>query len=150
MKIPVWLYNWGFRWLHRHDDHVRVRQDGEKCGGWPSWTAHNGALQAENVALRAELAEARKVTSAMVERGAAAVARTITSVMVKRGARAVARKVTSAMVERGAIAMARMCGLDINDPTLSQDVKDGFLPHYQELARVTLEEALNPGNNEEV
>lgn len=30
MRIPAWLYNLVFRWLHKHDDHVRVWQDGEK------------------------------------------------------------------------------------------------------------------------
>lgn len=33
MRLPVWLYNLIFRWLHKHDAHVRVWQDGEECTG---------------------------------------------------------------------------------------------------------------------
>ena len=35
-KFRVWLYNLVFRWLHKHDDHVRVWQEGETCPGLPS------------------------------------------------------------------------------------------------------------------
>lgn len=31
--LRVALYNVGFRVLHRHDDHVRVWQNGEECSG---------------------------------------------------------------------------------------------------------------------
>jgi len=32
-RLSVWFYNLGFRIVHRHDDHVRVWQNGETCSG---------------------------------------------------------------------------------------------------------------------
>ena len=31
--LSVAIYNAVFAWLHRHDDHVRVWQEGERCSG---------------------------------------------------------------------------------------------------------------------
>jgi len=33
MRIPAWLYNLVFRWLHKDDAFVRVWQEGERCSG---------------------------------------------------------------------------------------------------------------------
>ena len=70
-RVAIAVHNRAFEWVHRHDDHVRVWQDGETCTGCENCSAPTvihecDRQEIDRVARAAELGMVRAMNRAGV------------------------------------------------------------------------------------